>query len=173
MALYGLLALRADLSMTPNAASGLVTAAAIIIPTAVLAAGTTDDERRTVTRVLVLLALVQVVVALAEFTFLPAAPWAAEARVGAFGAIEGPLRQPNELLGGTTLRAQGTMGHPLPLGALLVVGFAVLARNPMEWPVLWVRLSAAALGLGVLLNGSRSVVLLAGALMLLAAGRNA
>lgn len=74
-------------------------------------------------------AFAEAVLAIAEVVFGVGPLWA-PARVDETGAAN-PLR--NELIGGDLVRAQGTFGHPLPLGLLLLLGVVFTTRLRRPW----------------------------------------
>lgn len=76
----------------------------------------------------------------------------------------------SQLFGGFQ-RAQGTLGHPLPLAGILLVGLALVLRDHVERQATR-RLMIPVLLAGILATGSRSAMLLAAALVMLRAGRS-
>ncbi len=63
-------------------------------------------------------------------------------------------------------RTQGTLGHPIPFAVLQGIAFIVAWSNPAQWKQRWRLLALACLAVGLLIGGTRSVMLsLAGALL--------
>lgn len=113
------------------------------------------EEQQRVVRVVVLLAVAEGLFATVEpFLHLPQL-WSAS-QINHFGI---GVTLPNPLLGGIA-RAQGTLGHPLPLGVLLVVGVALLIRA-VEARRSTKLLLAVPLATGLLMSGSRNSVAMA------------
>lgn len=150
----------------PGALLTLALVAAAGLPV-FLGAGSLDARgRRDVALVLVGLAAAQAVLALVEPWLLPGHLWA-PAQLGSSGQAV-PLT--NELLGSLE-RSQGTLGHPLPLGMLLVVGLALATRLLRGGPVLPRTALQVLLLAGIVAAGARSSLLLAVVVLLLLSGR--
>ncbi len=107
-------------------------------------------------RFAVLLAVVQGVLAVLEPLLGSPRLWAS-AKITADG-VEKALRNP--LLPGLE-RSQGTLGHPLALGVLLVIAVALLVRNAAELSVRTRVLAAVPLVAGLVLSVSRNSIALA------------
>ena len=118
--------------------------------------GQSDGPTRVrVFRFLVLAALAESLLAIAEPFLRYPSLWA-PAQLNSLGE---PKPLPNTLL--PFVRSQGTLAHPLPLGILLALAVALLARNAVRVP-LSVRLAGTAvLAAGLLFSGSRNSILLA------------
>jgi hypothetical protein len=131
------------------------TTALLVLGCALLAACCGPADVRLLIRGLVVLALVQLAVALAGLFLGASAPW------GYLGT-PGVSFETNPLLPGAGGRFTGTMAHPIPFGTLMAVAAAVCVPRLTGWR-LPVRLAAtAALGYGVALSGSRSAALALG-----------
>ena len=118
--------------------------------------GAGRPERVRVLRFTVVLAAVQGALAVAEPLLGSPRLWAS-AKITA-GGVEKALRNP--LLPGLE-RSQGTLGHPLALGVLLVVAVALLVRNAAELSTRTRLLAAVPLAAGLVLSGSRNSIALA------------
>lgn len=151
----------------PGAGAALFTHAAIGVLFLLFGCAAGGPERRRLTAALIVLAVAQAFYAVFE-TVTNAAPlWAG----AAVDVSEGPpTRLASELIPGL-LRAQGTLGHPLPLALLLLVAIGLVLRYPFarRWarPVLLV-----ALFTGVAVSGSRSALVVGVLLLLFAPGRD-
>lgn len=153
-------------ALNPGAQSIFITTLLVAGPLALVASAMNERERQMVARAVVALALLQVVIAIAEVTFLAEPLWGAP-----ISPLTGdPTSPPNELLGGQAARAQGSMGHPLPMGTLLAVAVALLGRDAVRWSGKARGLATAVILLGAIPNGSRSVLLLLVVLTVLTAG---
>lgn len=148
---------------------GLVALALVAVagPPVLLVAGSLDqDGRRDVAVVVIALAVVQALIAVVEPWLLPSHLWA-PAQLGSSGQVV-PLT--NEVLGSVE-RSQGTLGHPLPLGLLLVVALALTARLLVRQRTV-VRLGVQAVLLaGLVFAGARSSIVMAVVVLLLMSGR--
>ncbi len=132
--------------------------AALLLGCCLLAAVAGPADVRSLSRGVVLLALVQLAVALAGLLLGVTAPW----------ADTGLSTGDNPLLPAVGTRSSGTLAHPIPFGTLTAVAVAVCVPRLTGWR-LPVRLAAAAACCsGVALSGSRSAALVLG-LALLAA----
>ncbi|MFG1925939.1 hypothetical protein [Cryptosporangium sp. NPDC048952] len=107
------------------------------------------DERELVTLVVVLLGLVEVAIALFE-VFVNQGP---------LFVSTGGLARYNPYLPDGTLRAEGTLGHPLVLGYFFLVGFALVLR--VQWPSVWKGAAGIGLCAGLVLSGSSSTLIAA------------
>jgi hypothetical protein len=111
----------------------------------------------------VVLGLLEVVLGVVEFATGSPVPWGQRQRdVNDYVLV-------NTLLPGGLERVQGTLGHPIPYGVVLCVAFVVTIASGRRAPLPGRVLVAVALACGMLLSGSRSVVLaavLAGAVLL-------
>ncbi len=132
--------------------------ALLLLGCGLLAAVAGPADVRWLARGIVLLALVQLAVALAVvLAGLPVA-WS--------GA--GTSYRDNPLLPAAGTRSSGTMAHPIPFGTLMAVAVAVCVPRLTGWR-LPVRLAAAvACCAGVALSGSRSAALVLGLALLVA-----
>ncbi|MGQ7353150.1 hypothetical protein ACUN7V_21025 [Quadrisphaera oryzae] len=127
LGLFGVL-LAATLG-SPDSGAGIrlaVSAAAALVPFC-FAAQLDARGRATVAAAVVTLAVVEGVLAVVE-PWLYSQPLWVPALVDADG-VAVPFR--NELLGTGFSRSQGTLGHPLPLGLLLLVGISLLVKGPL------------------------------------------
>lgn len=103
---------------------------------------------------LIVLALVESVLGVAEF-FVTGTPIPWGHRLNADGSY---FDDTNKILGGGNMRVQGTTEHPIPYAVVLVMGALALSAR---WSSLVapVRLGAAGLmGLGLVLSGTRSAL---------------
>jgi hypothetical protein len=125
-------------------------------PLLLLAAGQDRVGRTRTLRLVVVLAAVESVLALVEPLLASPQLWA-PAKITAAGVAK---TLANPLLP-DLVRSQGTLGHPLTLGVLLLVAFALLVRNAAGLPVR-PRIAAAVVLLGGLaVSGSRSSLFIA------------
>ncbi|MCI0157476.1 hypothetical protein KNO15_12310 [Leifsonia shinshuensis] len=63
-------------------------------------------------------------------------------------------------------RTQGTLGHPIPFAVLQGIAFIVAWSNPAQWKQRWRLAALACLAVGLVIGGTRSVMLsLVGALL--------
>jgi len=155
------------LSPDQGATIRLLSVAAATVPIYAVVGRSRGDVVRRISRLLVTIALGQSALALVEPFLFPAHLWA-PAQIGSLGQIV-PLLNP--LLGNSLERSQGTMGHPLTLGLLLLIGIALLSRSFPAAP-LQVRLGATAfLLLGLVASGSRNSLIIA-VVVLLFMGRS-
>jgi hypothetical protein len=116
----------------------------------------TDPEKDLVLRSLVVLAMLQLPLILAEQVLLDTPAWGAPV-----SPVTGTrLALPNELLGAAFARSQGTLGHPLPLSFLLTVAIAITTTHPGLFPHARAVICATLFG-GLLLTGSRSALIIA------------
>lgn len=166
VALLGVLAFATATGPAPGSLLTLALVAVAGLPV-FLGTGALDRRgRRDVALVLVGLAAAQAVVAVVEPWLLPGHLWA-PAQLGSGGQVV-PLT--NELLGSLE-RSQGTLGHPLPLGMLLVVGLALTTRLLGRGRTLPRTVLQALLLAGIVAAGARSSLLLAVVVLLLLSGR--
>lgn len=64
-------------------------------------------------------------------------------------------------------RTQGSMGHPIPFTLLQGIAFIIAWSNPAGWKQRWRLIALSCLAVGLVIGGTRSVILaLAGALLL-------
>lgn len=115
----------------------------------------TETDLRVLGVGVVVLGLLEVALGLVEFVTGDPVPWGLRHRdVNAYVLV-------NTLLPGGLERVQGTLGHPIPYGVVLCVAFVVTitARRRVPGPVRV--LVGSALVAGMLLSGSRSIVLAA------------
>jgi hypothetical protein len=156
LGLFGFLAVASVLSPDPGALKRLLIIATSAVPAFFL--GTCLERRRlrAVSLVVVALALAEAAVAIAEPFAFAGRLWA-ESQLPVIGAAKS-LRNP---LYSSLDRSQGTMGHPLVLGLLLVLAIGLVLRVLADLePV--IRLAAVALLLvGLFFTGDRSFLLLA------------
>lgn len=117
--------------------------------------------RSTVTDLVVLgwgvlaLALVEVALGLVEFVVGLPVPWGLSARkLDSYVLV-------NTLLPGDLERVQGTVGHPITFGVVLCVAFVIVVASGRGLPSPLRAAVIAALVVGMLLSGSRSIVLAA------------
>jgi len=132
-----------------------------------LVTGSLDARgRRDVALVVVGLAVGQALLALAEPFVVPQHLWA-PAQLGSSGQ---PVALTNELVGSIE-RSQGTLGHPLPLGLLLVVALALTTRHLTAHPrALRLAVQGVLLG-GIVVAGARSSLVMAVVVLVLLSGR--
>jgi hypothetical protein len=129
--------------------------AVIVVAAALVASRCGARDRRVLLDAIVVVAVIQFALGLLEVTVLhEPAIWGY--RVYADGSV---FDNPNPLLDGALVRVQGTTGHPIPFGLLMAAGLASVAARwarfaPMARYLLLVVLSA-----GIVLSGSRSIVL--------------
>lgn len=114
-----------------------------------------DAVRVRVLRIVVLVALAESLLAMAEPFLRYPSLWA-PAQLNALGL---PKPLPNTLL--PFVRSQGTLAHPLPLGILLALAVGLLARNAVRVPLSARLAGTAVLAGGLLFSGSRNSILLA------------
>jgi hypothetical protein len=127
-----------------------------VVPLFVLVSGADAATRRRTLRFVVLLAVLEGAFAIVEPLLGAPQLWAA-AKINAAGLVK---TLPNPLLP-DLVRAQGTLGHPLTLGVLLLVAFTLLLRDTTGLRR-GARVGAGVvLALGLLTSGSRSSLLLA------------
>ncbi len=132
-----------------------------------LVVGTLDEVgRRQVALVLLALAVVQALLAVVEPWVYPAHLWA-PAQLGSQGQV---VALSNEVLGSLE-RSQGTLGHPLPLGMLLVVALAVTTRYLGDARPRTRHLLQGVLLLGIVFAGARSSLVMAVVVLVLLSGR--
>lgn len=129
--------------------------AALVLGCALLAACCGPADVRLLVRGLVALAIVQLGVALAGQLAGRPAPWGYLGRAGI-------SFESNPVLPGAGGRFTGTMGHPIPFGAVQAVAAALCVPRTTGWRLPVRLLAAAALCYGVALSGSRSAVLALG-----------
>lgn len=146
-------------------AVGWAMIAAAMLPAYLLVEQCNPAERRIVMRALILLALLQAVIAVAEFMVLEAPLWGYSA-YDEFGdpipSVSGVL-PPHE-------RSQGTMAHALPMSFLLVVGLALLLRRDLGFRNVSRWFGCALLVVGCLFAGSRSGLIVCALLLVFYAG---
>ncbi|MFC5381904.1 hypothetical protein [Aquipuribacter nitratireducens] len=166
LALVGVLAAATLLAGHDGGLVGLLVVALAAFPVFVLTGVAGPDGHRLLASVVVALACTQAVLALVEPWLFPRHLWA-PAQLGSAGQVV-PLR--NEVIGGLE-RSQGTLGHPLPLGMLLLVALALAAPLLRSRP--WLRTGVQGLLLvGIVMAGARTALLVAVLLLALAsAGR--
>ncbi|TNM61046.1 hypothetical protein FHN55_17695 [Streptomyces sp. NP160] len=114
---------------SPDSGAGTrlaVSAVAALVPFC-YAAQLDERGRATVAASVVVLAVVEGLLALLEPLVFPGPLWVS-ALVDADGT---PMPFGNELLGAGSTRSQGTFGHPLPLGLLLLIGISLLVKGPL------------------------------------------
>ncbi|MGY1751789.1 hypothetical protein [Blastococcus sp. SYSU D01042] len=143
----------------PELVPGAATAA-LLVGCTLLAVACGPDDVRLLARGLVLLALVELAVAMVtSATGLPS-PW------GYLGG-PAPAYDANELVPALGGRSTGTTAHPIPFGTLMAVAAALCLTRATRWPVLVRALAGAAACYGLALSGSRSaaVVLCAATLV--------
>ncbi len=145
--------------------SGFLKFTLMLVPalSAFLLTGRLDHiGRRNVSIAIVALAVAEALIAIPEPFRYPHKLWA-------FAAVEGIETPSNNVIAGLT-RAQATMGHPLPLGLLAMIGLALLLRvvEPrafIKWPLALILVAA------VFMAGSRNSLILAAILFLFYPGR--
>ena len=164
VALFTILAVTSALSPDAGALKQAITIVSAVVPIFFLA-GRLDEVRLHATALaFVVLAAAESVLAIAEPFVFPHHLWGT-AQVDATGAAV-PLK--NSVLPSFE-RSQGTLGHPIPLGLLLVVALALLIRILYDLPrPARVSLGALLLG-GLLFTGDRNSFI--AALFVLLVGR--
>jgi hypothetical protein len=126
--------------------------AVLLVGCCLLASHADRDDATLLARGVVVLALLQLAVALASAHWNVPAPWGYEGESGTtFGT--------NDLLPALGGRSTGTMAHPIPFGTLLAVGAVLCLTRCTRWSVPLRLATAAACGYGVALSGSRSAAL--------------
>ena len=133
-----------------------------VVPVVLLVGGASAPVRLRVLRLAVLLAVAESALAVVEPLIGAPQLWA-PAKITAAGVAK---TLPNPLLP-ELVRAQGTTGHPLVLGVLLVAAVALLVRNAAALPARLRVTAGVLLGLGLLASGSRNSILIAVALVVL------
>ena len=165
--LVGGLAVATALGGHPGGLVALGLVAASFVPVLLVVGSLDGPGRRQVVDVLVALALGEAVLAVVEPFVFPEHLWA-PAQLGSAGQVV-PLT--NELLGSLE-RSQGTLGHPLPLGMMLVVALALSVRYHSRAPVAARAAVQGLLLLGIVVAGARSSLLMAVVVVLLLSGRS-
>lgn len=166
VAYFGVLALATPRSDEPSAWNLFLGIAVSGLSLAVLFALMTRKERAGALSFIVFLASCEAMYAIFELVAKRPPLWG-YASVGASGAPNLMLNQIDTAL----VRSQGTMGHPLPLALLLLVGLALAIRSsgPRNPVVRWIVI--AVLFAGCFASGSRSAMAVALVLVFLGAGR--
>ncbi len=126
--------------------------ALLLVGCAVLAVNCGPDDVRWLSRGLVVVAMGQLAVALAESVLDVASPW------GYLGGLR-PVYDLNELLPSLGVRSHGLMAHPIPFGTLMAVAVALCLTRATGWSLPLRAASGAAAGLGLVMSGSRSAAL--------------
>lgn len=126
--------------------------ALLLIGCAVLAVNCGPDDVRWLSRGLVLVALGQLAVALAESLFDVASPW------GYLGGAR-PGYDLNQLLPSLGVRSHGLLAHPIPFGTLMAVAAALCLTRATGWSLPVRVVAGAAAGYGLAMSGSRSAAL--------------
>lgn len=159
--LFGLLGLSSVVSPDVGAVKQLATSGVAAVPCFLLAGGLNSADLRNISRTLVTLAVAESVLAGLEPWFFPQHLWL-PAQVDANGNLV-PLYNP---FVSSLERAQGTLGHPLQLGFLLVLALALLIRvlHDVNLRVRWS--VTVLLIIGLLFTGDRSALIAALALIL-------
>lgn len=167
VALFTLLAVTSALSPDAGALKQAITITSIVVSVFFLA-GRLDENRQHATAItFVALAAAESVLAIVEPFVFPRHLWGA-AQVDGTGAVV-PLK--NSLLPSFE-RSQGTLGHPIPLGLLLVVALALLIRILYDLPrSTKLALGALLLG-GLLFTGDRNSFIEAFFVLLVGRGFN-
>jgi hypothetical protein len=133
--------------------------AALLVGCTLLAVASGPGEVRLLARGLVLLALVELAVALATSSLGVPAPW------GYLGGAA-PAYDVNQLVPALGGRSTGTMAHPIPFGTLMALAAALCLTRATGWPVAVRAVVGAAAGYGLAMSGSRSAaVVLCAALL--------
>ncbi|MCW2742162.1 MAG: hypothetical protein JWR45_2584 [Blastococcus sp.] len=160
--LTGVLACGALSTLHYGTMGGLALTAAtalLLVGCALLASHCDHAEVTLLVRGVVLLALVQLAVALASAMLGMPAPW------GYLGT-PGTTFETNQLLSVLGGRSTGTMAHPIPFGTLMAAAAALCLSSATRWPHAVRLLTAMALCYGVALSGSRSAALVLGLALL-------
>lgn len=166
IALVTLMTIVTVLSPDVGAFKRWLLSALVALPAFVLAARPGARATRRITATVLVLGVIEALCAVVEPFVFPSHLWAPAQRDSDGLAV--PLL--NDVLGGSIERSQGTLGHPLPLGYLLVIGVALAVRAPrfprrILVPVLGV------LVLGLVVAGARTSLVIAGLIIIFAAAR--
>jgi len=136
------------------------------LPAFLLAGRCTASVVPRLTSTIVALAVVESIEAIVEPVLFPGHLWAA-AQLGSDGR---PVPLLNEVLGHGLERSQGTLGHPLPLGLLLVLAIALVLRLS-SWSRLRLVPLIGLLIVGLAFAGARTSLALAVLIVTLAFAR--
>ncbi|MGY2085978.1 hypothetical protein [Blastococcus sp. SYSU DS0539] len=135
--------------------------ALLLVGCALLAASCGRADAALLARGVVLLAMVQLAVAMASSLLGMPAPWG-------YQGVPGTTFGTNSLVAALGGRSTGTMAHPIPFGTLMAAAAALCAPRLTGWR-LPVRIAAGAASCyGVALSGSRSAALALGVALLVA-----
>ncbi|TXR56374.1 hypothetical protein [Quadrisphaera setariae] len=167
LALFAVMLASTAASHDQGAGFRLLLTVIAVLPALSLPGALDARGRRTVVASLVALGVVQGVVAAVEPTLFPEHLWVPAQR----GADGLPVPLLNELLGNGVERSQGTLGHPLPLGLVLVASVALTVRGMpgLRWGVRLVLL--VPLFAGLVAAGARASFLLAVVVVVVFGGR--
>jgi len=167
LAMFAVMLASTAASSDPGAGFRLVLTVVAVIPALSLPGALDQRGRRTAVAALVSLGVAQGVVAALEPSLFPEHLWVPAQR----GADGLPVPLLNELLGNGAERSQGTLGHPLPLGLVLVACVALTVRGlpDLRWGVRLLLL--APLFAGLVAAGARASFLLAVVVVVVFGGR--
>lgn len=166
-AYFGLVALATPRSTEPSAWLLFLGAVVAGLGPAILSTMSNMTERKSLANFLVYAGALEAAYAVFEMVAGPPPIWG-QATVSDDGA---PKIMYNQILSGF-IRAQGTMGHPLPLALLLLVSLALLVRGVGPNSGRWKFVVGALLVMGCFAAGSRSALAIAIVLVFLGVGRN-
>lgn len=164
--LFGVLGVVSALSPDAGAVKVVISVGATAFLTFLLAGRLDAGRLRSLAATIVALALAESLLAVAEPRLFPGHLWV----TGQLDDEGLPVPLLNTLLPGLE-RSQGTLGHPLQLAILLLVGLTLLVRVLDDLPLRWRVTAGATLIVGLVFTGSRSD--LVGALVILLIGRRA
>ncbi|MBT1542491.1 hypothetical protein KK103_12015 [Curtobacterium flaccumfaciens pv. flaccumfaciens] len=125
----------------------------------VLALAVTSQQLRSIKNVIVLIAGAEAIYAVGETTLHFTPLW----------TTEGPDRASQIIPG--LIRAQGTLGHPLPLAMLCVVGIAILLSRRHASGLAGTVLGVGVLCAGIVATGSRSALVVVALMLAFSIGR--
>ncbi|MCD4533150.1 hypothetical protein LRP67_03535 [Nocardioides sp. cx-169] len=150
--------------------TGMAVRIALLVAVVLVAGTTNASERLLVARSVVVLAMVQLLIVPVELLLLPEPLYGSPAAIGSFGEVLPELVPANALFGDAISRAQGTLGHPLPLALLAWSGMVLVLVNAVKRPIHERAVAFGVLAAVLVFSGSRSAILGAFAVTIVVVG---